>query len=62
MNILFRDDSLEIAEGAHASSRNAHVTYGKFSHVVQAVLFPCPLKKDVVSHPVKAWNKGSTLI
>ena len=54
-------DSLEMAEGARASSRNAHVTSGKFSHVVQAVLFPCPAKKDVVSHPVKAWNKGRHL-
>ena len=54
-------EPLEIAVGARASSRNARVTSGKFSHVVQAVFFPCPAKKDVVSHPVKAWKKGRHL-
>ena len=30
------------------------VTFGKFSQTAQAVLFPYPAKKDVVSHPVRA--------
>ena len=32
------------------------VTSGKFSQTAQAVLFPYPAKKDVVSHPVRAWE------
>ena len=34
------------------------VTFGKFSQTAQAVLFPYPAKKDVVSHPVRAWEIG----
>ena len=30
------------------------VTFGKFSQTAQAVLFPYPAKKDVVSHPFRA--------
>ena len=30
-------------------------------YVSQAVVFPTLLKEDVVSHPVRAWKKGSDL-
>ena len=50
--------SSEILEGVPASSRNVLVTSGMFYHATQAVLFPYPAKKDVVSHPVRAWKMG----
>ena len=50
--------SSEILEGVPASSRNVLVTFGKFSQTAQAGLFPYPAKKDVVSHPVRAWKMG----
>ena len=53
--------SSEIREGVPASSRNVLVTSGKFSQTAQAVLFPYPAKKDVVSHPVKGMEDGETL-
>ena len=48
----------EILEGVPASSRNVLVSSGKFYHAAQAVLFPYPAKKDVVSHPVSALKMG----
>ena len=49
-------DSFERADGVLVSFINALVTSGKLSHVFQAVFIVCPAKKDVVSHPVKAWT------
>ena len=50
--------SSEVLDGVPASSRNVQVTSGKFSQTAQALLFPYPAKKDVVSHPVRAWKMG----
>jgi hypothetical protein len=37
------------------------VTFGYAFHASNAVFLPLPLKDEVVSHPVKEWNKGKTL-
>ena len=50
--------SSEIVEGVPAGSRNVLVTSGRFYNAAQAILFPYPSKKDVVSHPVRAWKMG----
>ena len=55
LSIMARD-SFERADGVLVSFINALVTSGKLSHVFQAVFILCPAKKDVLSHPVKAWT------
>ena len=50
--------SSEILEGVPASSSNVLVKSGNCYHTAQAILFPYLAKKDVVSHPVRAWKMG----
>ena len=38
---------------------NTSVASGKTSHVCHADFLPFPRNADTVSHPVKAWKKGS---
>ena len=59
---IMASDSLEKADGALVSSINALVTSGKLFHVFQAVFFPRPAKKGVVSHPLRLGTQEDTQI
>ena len=44
--------------GSSERARSVSVNCGYASHAFHAVLFPIPRKDEVVSQPVKMWNRG----
>ncbi len=50
-----------ISSGIIISASRMGVSSAEYTfHTSHAVFFPLPLKKDTVSHPVRAWNIGNT--
>ena len=48
----------EISVGDSDRVLNVSLMSGNRCHTSHAVFFPMPLKEEVVSHPVKLWNRG----
>ena len=49
-----------MTSGNKVRDSSVDVSSGNTPHTSHAVFLPLPAKKEIVSHPVSAWNMGRT--